>query len=173
MHNQNSAQTMGLGLFLLVYMHLVSCECYRRVKETSSWAAPLVQNKQQHKQPEQSRGTPHHPRKRTRHNGKTSGTEPGSPESGMDWTQLTSSLRMPPLQNALKSQRIMGWCHFFCFYFVNMQVIPLLGLMAQGSVSCLCMGSQSPLILQAWPNAWGLASTSPELDRKSSPWFPL
>lgn len=56
---------------------------------------------------------------------------------------------------------------------MDAQMIPLLGFVAHGSVSCLWVDSQSPLILQACPKAWGLASTSPEPDKKSSPWFPL
>lgn len=45
--------------------------------------------------------------------------------------------------------------------------------MAHGSLSCLWVDSQSPLILHDCPNAWGPASTRPDPDKKSSPWLPL
>lgn len=60
--------------------------------------------------------------------------------------------------------------HISCKFKVH---IPLFGFKEQGSTSCLWGDSQSALILQECPKAWGPASTSPESHRKSSPRFPL
>lgn len=93
------------------------CESYRRVRGTSSWAALLWQRRQLSRQTERSRGTPHRPHTHTHHNDRTAGMDPGSPGSGTDWTHLTSSPHMPPLQIELKdagglqvTTNILWWC---------------------------------------------------------------
>lgn len=81
---------------------VLQCESYRRVRETSSWAALLWQCRPQRTQTEQSTGTPPRPHTHTHHTDRTAGTDPGSPDSGTGWTRLTSSPHTPLLQNALK-----------------------------------------------------------------------
>lgn len=106
---------------------MISCESYRRVRETSSSAALLWQSRQQNRQPEQSRGTPHRPHTHTHHNGRTAGTDPGSPGNGMDWTPLTSLSNMPLLQNVLKQAKELLVKFFWSFFGGDALVCFLLG----------------------------------------------
>lgn len=148
------------------------------MKGSSSWAALHEQRTRRRKPPVRSRDIPLHLRTHIRRSDKIAGKEQDLPGRNTDWMHRLSWRRRPLLQNALQGTEKMNdmtWqCpphpHLSCKFKVH---IPLFGFKEQGSTSCLWGDSQSALILQECPKAWGPASTSPESHRKSSPRFPL